>query len=74
MYGARSKGEALADDGHRERKMQMSFTKAIVEYFGKKPGQSTGEFMQEIKNLTPEDRLYFKQEFAKVGIEIIQAI
>jgi len=54
--------------------MQMSFTKAIVEYFGKKPGQSTGEFMQEIKNLTPEDRLYFKQEFAKVGIEIIQAI
>ena len=51
--------------------MQITFTKAIVEYFGKKPGQTTNEFMQELKALTDEDRAYFKREFAKIGYEII---
>ena len=50
--------------------IQMSFTKAIVEHFGKKQGQSTHEFMEEIKALTPADREWFKAEFAKIGIEI----
>lgn len=50
---------------------QMTFTKAINEFFGKKPGQSISEFMLEIKALTPEDRDYFKREFAKIGYEII---
>jgi hypothetical protein len=53
--------------------IQMSFTKAIVEYFGKRPTQSTGEFMQEIKALSPQDRAWFKAEFAKMGWEIIEA-
>lgn len=52
---------------------QMTFTKAIVEFFGKKEGQSPGQLMQEIKALTPEDRAYFKREFVKVGIEIVDA-
>ena len=51
--------------------IQMSFTKAIVEHFGKRPSQSASEFMQEIKALTPQDREYFKAEFAKIGIEVI---
>lgn len=49
---------------------QMSFTKAVSEYFGKKPGQTLMELQAEIKALTPEDREYFKREFVKVGIEI----
>jgi hypothetical protein len=51
--------------------MQVTFTKAIVEFFGKKPGQSTGDFMAEIKALDDKDRAYFKAEFAKIGYEII---
>lgn len=50
---------------------QMTFTKAIVEFFGKKPGQSTTDFMAEIKALTEADRAYFKAEFAKIGVEIV---
>jgi hypothetical protein len=50
--------------------IQMSFTKAIVEHLGRKQGQSTHEFMEEIKALTPADREWFKVEFAKIGIEI----
>lgn len=53
--------------------MQMTFTKAIVEFFGKKPGQTLPEFMQEIKALTPADRAYFKAEFAKIGYVIIDS-
>ena len=47
-----------------------SFTKAIVDYFGKKPGQTLPEFQAELKALTPEDREYFVREFKKVGIEV----
>ena len=50
---------------------QMTFTKAINEFFGKKPGQTLMELQAEIKALTPEDREYFKREFAKVGIEVV---
>jgi len=48
----------------------ISFTKAVVDYFGKKPGQTLPEFQQELKALTPEDRAYFVREFKKVGIEV----
>lgn len=50
--------------------MAISFTKAIVDYFGKKPGQTLQEFQGEIKALTPEDRAYFIREFKKAGIEV----
>ena len=52
---------------------QMTFTKAVNEFFGKKPGQTLMELQAEIKSLTPEDREYFKREFVKVGIEIVQS-
>jgi hypothetical protein len=54
----------------RNEKMSVTFSRAIVEYFGKKPGQTLSEFTAELKALTPEDRAYFVKEFAKVGIEV----
>lgn len=51
---------------------QMTFTQALVEYFGKRQGETLPEFTQEIKALTPADRAYFKAEFAKVGYVIIE--
>ncbi len=51
--------------------IQSSFTKACKEYFGYKPGQNLGAFMEEIKALTEDDRAYFKREFVKVGYEIV---
>jgi len=48
----------------------MSFTAACKHYFGYKPGQTLGEFMAEVKELTPEDRVYFTKLFPSVGIEI----
>jgi hypothetical protein len=48
----------------------MTFTAAMNETFGRKPGQTLGEFQQELKALGPEDREYFKREFLKVGIQV----
>lgn len=48
----------------------MSLTKALKTYFGFKPGQNLTDFMQEVKQLSTEDREYFKREFPKVGITI----
>lgn len=50
--------------------MPVSFTKAINDYFGRKPNQTLAEFQAELKELGPEDREYFKREFAKIGIVI----
>jgi hypothetical protein len=48
----------------------MSLVAAIREYFGFLPGQTPMQFMAEIKELTAEDREYFKREFVKVGYAI----
>jgi len=50
--------------------IQMSFTKAIIETFPKRPDQTMADYGAEIRALTPQDRAYFKAEFAKIGIEI----
>jgi hypothetical protein len=49
---------------------QATFTAACKDYFGYKPMQTLGEFMQEVKALNDDDRAYFKREFVKVGYEI----
>jgi hypothetical protein len=36
--------------------IRMSFVAACHTYFGRKPGQSLGEFGAELKALTPQDR------------------
>lgn len=50
---------------------QMKFLPACLKYFGKKEGQSNSDFMQEVRDLTPEDRAYFKALFPSVGIQIV---
>jgi hypothetical protein len=35
---------------------RMNFVKACHTYFGRKPGQSLGEFGAELNALTPQDR------------------
>ena len=48
----------------------MSFTAACKDYFGYKQGQTLGEFMTEVKELSQDDRAYFTKLFPSVGIEI----
>jgi hypothetical protein len=47
--------------------MLITFTKAMMDFFGRKPGQSVGEFAAELKALTDADREFFKSEFARLG-------
>lgn len=49
---------------------KMSFTKAIVQFFGKKPNQTASELSVELKALSEQDKADLKAEFAKIGIEI----
>jgi hypothetical protein len=48
--------------------MEKTFAVACREYFGFHEGQTLQGFMLELKALTPDDRVYFKNEFAKIGI------
>jgi len=43
---------------------------ALLKYFGKKPGQSNTEFMVEMRQLTYEDKAYFRTELRTVGYDI----
>ena len=52
---------------------QMPFISAMKNYFGIKSGQTSLEFMAEIKALTAEDREWFKANLPKVGYEIVAA-
>lgn len=36
--------------------MELSFNQAAMQFFGKKEGQSLGDFMKECRALTPKDR------------------
>lgn len=50
---------------------KMSFATACLDYFGKKPGQSSTEFMNEIRALSEKDRADLKAMFPSVGYEIV---
>lgn len=52
---------------------QMTFISAMKDYFGMKSGQTSMEFMGEIKALTAADRDWFKANLPKVGYEIVAA-
>lgn len=43
-----------------------SFAVAMMETF-KKPGQNTQEFLAEFKQLTPEDKAWYRAELIKTG-------
>lgn len=44
-----------------------TLTSALLDYFGKKPGQSNTEFLEELRDLTSEDKAYFRVELERVG-------
>lgn len=50
---------------------KLSFTTACLKYFGKKPNQTNTEFMQEMRQLTEEDKAYLTALFPSVGIQIV---
>lgn len=35
---------------------KRTFTKTLLDYFGKKPGQTIGDFGQELKELSDEEK------------------
>lgn len=49
---------------------KKTFVTAMKDHFGFKPGQTLSQFSAEIKELSDEDRAYFKAEFLKIGVEI----
>lgn len=54
---------------------QMGFVAAMRDYFGYLPkpdGQpgTAADFLSELKKLTDEDRLWFRENLPKVGYEI----
>ena len=53
---------------------QLTFTKAIIDTFGRREGQSLADFQAELKVLSIEDRAYFLTQFAKIDIEIVSGI
>jgi len=49
---------------------ELSFIAACKDYFGYKPGQTLGDFMNEIRLLTDEDKAQLRVEFLKVGYTV----
>lgn len=49
---------------------EMSFVTACKDFFGYKPGQTLGEFMNEVRMLTDADKDELKKEFLKVGYAV----
>ena len=47
-----------------------SLPAAMMDFFGKKPGQTTAEFVQELKGLTPEDKAEFRQDLKERGYNV----
>lgn len=48
----------------------MSFTVAMLTYFGKRPNTTNMDFMKELKDLTPEDRAFFIENLPSVGFTV----
>lgn len=46
-----------------------SFSAAMKAFFGLRPNSTNGDFLKEMKDLTPQDREYFSRELTKAGIE-----
>lgn len=40
-------------------------------FFGQKPGQSLKEFMEEVKTLNEDDKLWFLNEFNRMGLPTV---
>lgn len=49
----------------------MGLTVALRDFFGLKPGQTLGEFAAEIRQLTADDKAFFKTHLEAAGYVII---
>lgn len=47
-----------------------TFGAACLQYFGKKEGQSSGDFLQELKQLTEKDRADLREYFKAIGWDV----
>lgn len=50
--------------------IKKSFMTGMLDYFGKQPGQTTQGFADEIKALTPQDKVDFATGLEANGYEI----
>lgn len=50
---------------------QMKFASAMMDFFGRHPGQTLSQFMEELRALSDAERAWFKANLAKVGYEIV---
>jgi hypothetical protein len=48
---------------------KVGLMSALLKVFGKKPGQSNTEFMNEVRQLTAEDKTFFVAELKKLGYD-----
>lgn len=67
------RGKKSRGSGHQKVENLMataikSLTARCNEFFGRHPGQSMSQFAAELKQLTPEDRQWFVNEFNKNGM------
>ena len=54
-------------------KKKMTYVAAMLDYFGKKQGQSSIEFMNELRALEDVDKAWFRAHLPTVGYEIVNA-
>jgi len=48
-------------------KKDTTFVRAMVDFFGRKPGETLQEFAQELRTLTAEDKTWFAVKLRKYG-------
>lgn len=49
---------------------EVSLVSALKDFFGFLEGQTVGTFMQEVKQLTTDDRFYYRTLLEGVGYKI----
>ena len=49
---------------------KTTFIGAMRRHVGQRPGQSLGDFAQEIRGLDANDRRYFTEQFNNMGVII----
>ena len=52
---------------------KMTFVSASKDFFGLKVGQTTGDFIKEIRELSPNDRTDIASLLTQSGYEIISS-
>lgn len=61
----------LTTESKMEANKTYSFTTAMLDYFGKLPGQSTMDFAQELKGLSDADRAEFRAGLIGLGYKLV---